>query len=255
MNQPDARSTPPNPIVVALVVAIICALGVSLAAVALRPYYLANLDAARVARLGSLVEALNRSGLDVKPEDIEAVAVDLESGELDSSVNPLVYDARTAVLDPTTSIAIPSAKDVAGMKRRENHAVVYFAKDENSETAALIIPIWGVGYQSAIYGYLALAPDAQEILALKIYEHGETPGLGSRIQDRDWEDQWPGKQAFNDTGEVSIHIGGGDPANRVDAISGATRTSMGVDGMLRFWLGELGFARFLQNFRTQGVES
>ncbi len=35
----------------------------------------------------------------------------------------------------------------------------------------------------------------------------------------------------------------------VDGISGATRTSLGVHGLLRFWLGEFGFGPYLARVR------
>jgi Na+-transporting NADH:ubiquinone oxidoreductase subunit C len=37
----------------------------------------------------------------------------------------------------------------------------------------------------------------------------------------------------------------------VDGISGATRTTQGVDGMMRFWLGEFGFGPFLERIRGE----
>ena len=245
------RSETRRSVIVTLGVAMVCALCVSVAVVVLRPYYLANLDAARIGRLETMITALNEAGHSVAPENVEAAIVDLQTGWFDNEVDPLTYDQRDAVRNPRTSISIPAEMDVAGMKRRENHAVIYLARDNNGQTIAVIVPLWGVGYQSAIYGYLALATDGREILAMDIYEHGETPGLGSQIQDERWSRQWPGKQAFDSEGNISVHVGGGDAANRIDAISGATRTSMGVNGILQFWLGELGFAPFLEQFRQQ----
>jgi Na+-transporting NADH:ubiquinone oxidoreductase subunit C len=35
----------------------------------------------------------------------------------------------------------------------------------------------------------------------------------------------------------------------VDGISGATRTSRGVHGLLRFWLGDFGFGPYLERVR------
>jgi Na+-transporting NADH:ubiquinone oxidoreductase subunit C len=122
-------------------------------------------------------------------------------------------------------------------------------RETNGDIAVVILPVRGVGYQSALYGYLALAADTTEVLALKFYEQGETPGLGSRIQDPSWEALWPGKQAFDEAGAVSVGVGGSDSASQVDAISGATRTSMGVDRLIRFWLGEFGFGPYLERVR------
>ena len=236
---------------IALGVALACALLVSLTAVTLRPHYLANLEAERMARLGSILDALKEVTGDVTPEDIEARVVDLAGGGYADTIDPATFDARKAANDPKQSVAIPPAQDVAGIKRRAQHAVVYLVRKTDGNIAAVILPVRGVGYQSALYGYLALAEDANEILALKFYEQGETPGLGSRIQEPEWEALWPGKQAFDDAGAVSIGVGGrgGDSSNQVVGISGATRTSMGVNGLIRFWLSDFGFGPYLNRVR------
>ena len=129
--------------------------------------------------------------------------------------------------------------------------MVYLIRNSNNRVDALILPVRGVGYQSALYGYLALAADVNEILALKFYEHGETPGLGSRIQDPDWEALWPGKQAFDESGKVSIRVGAsaGFGGDRIDGITGATRTISGVDRLVQFWLGDFGFGPYLERIR------
>ena len=232
----------------ALLVALACALLVSFTAVSLRPLYLANLEAERMARLTSILQTLEQVAGDMRPEDIEARVVTLENGSYADDIDPATYDARHAVNDPAKSIDIPPQFDLAGIKRRAPHAVVYLIRNSNGMIDALILPVRGVGYQSALYGYLALAADANEILALKFYEHGETPGLGSRIQDPDWEALWPGNQAFDESGRVSIRVGTsqGFAGDRVDGISGATRTTNGVDRLIQFWLGDFGFGPYLK---------
>ena len=42
-----------------------------------------------------------------------------------------------------------------------------------------------------------------------------------------------------------------DAFYQVDGISGATRSALGVHGMVRFWLGEFGFGPFLQRLREE----
>ncbi len=227
---------------VAFGVALVCALLVSIAAVSLRPYYLANQEAERMARLNSILDALRDESGDKHPAHIEARVVDLESGNYSESIDPDSYDARRAVNDPNASIAIPAEYDLTGIKRRARYAVVYLLRKGDDKINGLILPVRGVGYQSALYAYLALTADTSEILALKFYEQGETPGLGSQIQNPTWEAQWPGKQVFNSDGKLSVQF---------DAISGATRTSDGVDRMLNFWMGDYGFGPYLRRLRER----
>ena len=243
---------PVEAIRVALIVAVVCALAVSSAAVFLRPYYAANLEAQREARLGSILETVQTATTRIELGDIQMRVVHLETGVYDPAIDPASYDARRAAADPSQSTVIAREFDHAGIKRRENHAVVYIVPGQNLPSDIVILPIWGVGYQSAIYGYIALTSDNNEILGFKVYQHGETPGLGSRIQNPQWEDQWKGKRAIGEAGQVVVHVGSrndGYSADRVDAITGATRTSMGIDGMVKFWLGDLGFGPYLDRLR------
>jgi Na+-transporting NADH:ubiquinone oxidoreductase subunit C len=72
-----------------------------------------------------------------------------------------------------------------------------------------------------------------------IFDHqGETPGLGAEINTDWFQAPFVGKTLFNDAGEfVSIEVvkGGADPSNphQVDAISGGTITSKGLEDMLK----------------------
>ncbi|MGI9336117.1 MAG: NADH:ubiquinone reductase (Na(+)-transporting) subunit C [Gammaproteobacteria bacterium] len=246
------RESPLKALQMALGVAVVCALLVSFTAVKLRPYYIANLEAERAAQLETILAALSGEIGDISARDLEARVVELASGAYSETVDPTIYDARKAVNDPGSSVAIPADSDVAGIKRRAKHAVVYVVRDADADVRALILPVWGSGYQSALHGFLALAADAGTVLALKFYEQSDTPGLGARIQDPDWEAQWPGKRAFDETGALRIGVtrgSGADVDYQVDGISGATRTSLGVDGLLRFWLGDFGFGPYLDRVR------
>ena len=77
---------------------------------------------------------------------------------------------------------------------------------------------------------------------------------------RRWKAGWRGRKAFDDDWRVAIEVKKGqagppdsDPYH-VDGLSGATITSRGVTNAMRFWLGESGFGRYLEKFRTgEGV--
>lgn len=237
---------------IALGVALVCALLVSIAAVGLRPYYVANLEAERFSRLGAILDALGEETGPISINDVEARVVNLDTGGYSDVIDAATYNQRKAANDPSQSTPVPADRDLAGIKRRANHAVVYVARNPDQTIEVVMLPVWGVGYQSALYGYLALAGNANQIVALRFYEHGETPGLGSRIQDPEWESLWSNKEIFDETGRIAIGVGnrsGVDREYQIDGISGATRTSMGVDGLVKFWLGDFGFGPFLERIR------
>ena len=251
-----AKDTPIRALSVALTVAVVCALAVSLAADTLRPLYLANLEQELVGRLMAILDALSAQGRSFTIAEIETRVVRLDDGAFDDDIDPDQYDARKASRELDTSIALAPDDDIAGIRRRANPAVVYLARQKSGRPDVLILPVYGIGYQSALLGYLALDGNGRDILALRFYEQGETPGLGSRIQEPDWEALWQGKRAFADDGSVTISVGGSGHAgstSRVDGISGATRTTQGVDALVRFWLGENGFGPFLARAREGDI--
>jgi Na+-transporting NADH:ubiquinone oxidoreductase subunit C len=106
---------------------------------------------------------------------------------------------------------------------------------------------------STIHGFIALGPDLATVAGVRFHEHGETPGIGDRIEDRAWLASWAGKRAYGDAGEVVLRIGGtrADPAAHVDAITGATVTVGAVDRLVSFWLGPAGYGPFLAALRAE----
>jgi Na+-transporting NADH:ubiquinone oxidoreductase subunit C len=83
--------------------------------------------------------------------------------------------------------------------------------------------LWGT-----ITGVIAVNEDVSRIQGLEIIAHNETPGLGGRI-DEDWfKDQFRNERITDGTIRVTSGEGLGDPDpdnGEVDAIAGATRTS------------------------------
>jgi Na+-transporting NADH:ubiquinone oxidoreductase subunit C len=100
----------------------------------------------------------------------------------------------------------------------------------------IIIPVEGKGLWGPIYGYVSLESDMNTIYGVTFDHKGETPGLGAEINTSGFEDMFPGKKLYEDGKFVSIGVikGGAkaeDPHN-VDAISGGTITSKGLQKML-----------------------
>lgn len=122
-------------------------------------------------------------------------------------------------------------------KPREERDYPIFVYSENGGPKKYVVPVRGKGLWGPIWGYVALEEDLNTI-AGAIYDHqGETPGLGAEINTPRFESQFTGKTIFDENGDfVSIEVvkGGADPNNphQVDAISGGTITSKGLQAML-----------------------
>ena len=144
--------------------------------------------------------------------------------------------------------------DVAGIRRRAKLAPVYFVKNEQGQTETLILPVYGQGLWSTMYGFIALQPDGNTVKGITFYDHGETPGLGSEIQNPRWQALWPGKQFYNADGQFELKIikGHADLSERhkVDGLSGSTLTSNGVEHLFAYWMGQHGYGTFLSKLRS-----
>lgn len=240
---------------VALGLCIVCSVIVSSAAVVLKPQQEAN-KARDLKRNILMAGGLYDPELTVEEqfESIEARLVDLDSGRFVEGETD-AFDQRKASKDPSQSRALTGDEDPAKILRREDRAVVYLVNSEAGDLDRIILPVRGYGLWSTLYGFVALEADANTIVGLGFYEHGETPGLGGEVDNPSWKRKWSGKLAYRD-GEVAIEVlkGAVNPASsdaawQVDGLSGATLTTNGVENLVQYWLGNDGFAPLLDNIR------
>ncbi|MDR0732404.1 MAG: Na(+)-translocating NADH-quinone reductase subunit C [Treponema sp.] len=251
-------------LLVALAVSLVASVVVAGSAVYLKPVQQENslLDKQRsilsIAGAGG-PELSAREVREIFAGRIKAKVIDLTTGEENTSLDPVTFDALKAAKDPKTSIELSNDEDIALIKRREQYVTIYQLENEGA-LEALILPVRGYGLWSTLYGFLAIKPDLNTVVGLGFYQHGETPGLGGEVDNPRWKALWPGKTLFDEEGKPVIQIvkGGVNPANpaadhQVDALSGATLTSRGVNNLLLFWLGDLGFGPYLAKLRQQGV--
>jgi Na+-transporting NADH:ubiquinone oxidoreductase subunit C len=237
--------------------AVVSAFVVSTAAVLLDPVQQAHLAAERAARMEAMLDRLPglrdlmaETGVDA----LETRMVDLASGAFVPGPAPEDFDLRAAAQDPALSVALPPGTDLAGIGRRPVMAPVHLLQKDGA-LMLVVLPVLGQGYQAPIAALLALEPDLNTVAALTITAQGDTPGLGARIEEPAWQALWPGKQIADATGEIVISVvrGGAAGPFQVDGISGATRTSLGVESMLRFWMGPEGWGPFLDRLETEGL--
>ncbi|MBW2186931.1 MAG: Na(+)-translocating NADH-quinone reductase subunit C [Deltaproteobacteria bacterium] len=186
--------------------------------------------------------------------NFELKIVDLATGEYTTAVDAATYNQKEAVDNPELSVEIPGDLDVAGIRTRAKYAAVYVDK---SGTA--VLPIRGIGFGGMMYGYVSVATDGTTIKGLTFYSHGETPGLGAEVDNPRWKAQWPGKQIYSNPGTVALKVvkngkfnpSASDAINTIDGLAGATNTSKGVHGIVRYWFGEHGFAPFLAKLKAE----
>ena len=241
---------------VALALCVVCSVVGSTAAVKLKPAQEVNKtrDLKRnILQAAGLYDA--SQSVESQFESISTRVVDLRTGRFTDDIDPASFDQRAASKDPAGSAELSDDQDVAKLSRREHYSLVYLVESDQG-IDKIILPIRGYGLWSTLYGFVALESDANTIVGLGFYEHGETPGLGGEVDNPRWKAFWPGKQVYkNEEVAIALTKGAVDPASadaawRVDGLSGATLTSRGVTNLVQFWLGQDGFQPFLTHLKA-----
>lgn len=104
-----------------------------------------------------------------------------------------------------------------------------FEKDGQLKGYAVLIG--GKGFWAPIKGIVGIQPDGRTITGLSFYEQNETPGLGARIAEPDFCDQFTGRKLQLEGVPLEMRpegqklTGGG----QVHAITGATQTCMRLE--------------------------
>lgn len=107
---------------------------------------------------------------------------------------------------------------------------IYMVK-EGGETIAYAFPIGGTGLWGTVEGYAAISSDYNKLLGLDFVSHSETPGLGGRISEEPFKQQFRGLDLTEaKDGEYIVYRPA--PNGNVDAIAGATLTSESVSRFL-----------------------
>jgi len=240
-----------NTFFIAIFLCLVCSIVVSGAAVGLRSLQQTNaaldkksniLNAAGLYEMGMSNNAIEST----YSERVEQRYVNLEEGTFVEAPAP-DYDMYKAAKQTEYSTKVTNSN--VGFQRRPNVASVYLVRNEAGDVSRIILPVHGSGLWDLMYGFLAIDADGQTVRELIYYQQKETPGLGGEVQNPAWQDKWDGKELY-ENGEVAIRVvKNANPSNphTIDALSGATLTSNGVENTIRYWVGEQGFGQFLKN--------
>lgn len=115
--------------------------------------------------------------------------------------------------------------------------LMYKGLDANGDEAGFAYVAEGGGFQGVITLMVGVDPEQEMITGIKILSHSETPGLGARIGEAAFQDQFAQKP-INDNFEVN-----GD----VDGVTGATVSSKSVAAILKQTLPQA-----LEQYRVSG---
>jgi len=109
-----------------------------------------------------------------------------------------------------------------------------------------VVPIYGAGLWGPIWGYISFENGTTTITGAYFDHESETAGLGAKIKDDpSFQAEFVGEVADFGQANVIEIVKGGAPKdaqgksevdNKVDAITGATMTSQGLDAAIDTWL-------------------
>ena len=233
---------------VVIAVCLVCSIIVAGSAVGLRSLQETN---AKLDQQSNIIEA---AGLTDKAAGdiagtynkyVEEHFIDLSTGQYVEV--PKSFDMYKAAKEPEYSVKVENSN--VGFQYRSSVANVFLVKDDAGQVTRIILPVNGSGLWDMMYGYLALDVDGNTVRELVYYKQKETPGLGGEVQNPSWKAKWDGKKLYKD-GEVAIEVKKNADSSSdyvVDALSGATLTSNGVQNTLNYWAGENGYGPFLKN--------
>ena len=142
--------------------------------------------------------------------------------------------------ESTSDIYTPKqSADPLKMHKKEKELFVYY-KDGSLEGIGFITTKLGYGFNKAadISLFICVGPDLETIKGIEVLDHTETPGLGGRMTEEKFKEQFVGKKLKPKLSLVRGRETVGQ--NEVHAITGASYTSKGIEkiineSMKTFW--------------------
>lgn len=176
------------------------------------------------------------------------ISVNIESTPKNAEELYKKYITETYVIDNNGNLkqginAFDVDMQVENKKKTSERNLPVFKCVNDSKQIYYIVPLRGKGLWGPIWGYISLKDDFNTVAGAQFAHKSETPGLGAEIDTREFQKQFINKAIFDDKGEfVSVEVVKGgtsdDNPHGVDAISGGTITSKGLQFMLHDCLKE-----------------
>ncbi|PTN07860.1 NADH:ubiquinone reductase (Na(+)-transporting) subunit C [Mangrovibacterium marinum] len=209
----------------ASVMVILVAAILSFAAFNLKPYQAKNVE---IEKKQNILASVN----------IAATAADAEQIYSEKIVNSYIVNAKGETLEGD-AFTVDLKKERA--KKVEDRQLPVFECNIDGGIK-YILPLYGAGLWGPIWGYISVESDMNTIYGATFDHQGETPGLGAEIATKAFQEQFKGKTIFDEDGKFySIVVAKSNetaPAeHKVDAISGGTITSKGLQTMVEDDLG------------------
>ena len=142
--------------------------------------------------------------------------------------DPLIQANREKELKEAIFVVLPEAKDYKVMEKEIDKAkvTIYQGIDADSKPVGIAFIADGGGFQGNIRIMVGLSIDYLKLKGIRILEQNETPGLGNRIKEPAFEDQFKGLEIRPKIEYIKYRKP--EKPNQITAITGATISSDAV---------------------------
>lgn len=190
-----------------------------------------------------LLQPLQQRNVEIEKKQSILASINIKASRKDAEkmydkyiTSSFVVDAKGDKVEGVDAFGVDMAAEIRKPLDEREFPVYVSTLDDGS--SKVIVPVRGKGLWGPVYGYISFNDDYNTIYGATFNHDKETPGLGAEIATRAFQKQFDGKKIFDDQGNftsILIQKGGaapGDP-HAVDAISGGTLTSKGLQATLK----------------------
>lgn len=167
-------------------------------------------------------------------------------------LHDMVVDVNGKKLQDDGGFDVDS-KEIQAKDDAAKRLPVYLCKVDND--TVYVLPLFGRGLWGELWGYLALADDLRTVYGVYMSHASETAGLGARITEEQFQEKFVKKNVFGEGDFATVLLGVKkkveNPESEVDAITGATLTSDGVDNMFKTSLAP--YQKFFETVKPDGL--
>jgi len=149
-----------------------------------------------------------------------------------SIANPLILANKEKELKESIFVVLPEAKDYVVIEKKvgKEKLVLYKGVDAAGNPVGVAFKAEGNGFQGKIVAMVGLGLDYLHLKGIKVLEQLETPGLGNRISEDDFQGQFKGVEIKPRIEYIKNRKP--EKPNQIQAITGATISSDSVVKLL-----------------------
>ncbi|OFX60251.1 MAG: NADH:ubiquinone reductase (Na(+)-transporting) subunit C [Bacteroidetes bacterium GWA2_30_7] len=207
------------------IMVLVIAAALTVVALQLKP---AQENNVRIEKMQNILQSVNISST---PKDAELIYKE-------KITETFVINNTGVLVENKSAFDINLADELKKEKAEERLFPVFVCTpNKNDSIKYFIVQLRGKGLWGPIWGYMSFNTDLNTVYGCMFDHKGETPGLGAEINTAVFQTQFKGKTIFDENNKFTsiATVKGGAKDNDthgVDAISGGTITSKGLEQML-----------------------